>query len=245
MLAAVRHIKEAKAATPNARQELIVDLHPDRPDFRGFQGPGFPVSLEADPTFEEIENAGGIVSKNDSVHTVLDDMFLISGFIPRQTPYERGLRRGIRFENAVGAWVEDTVMADERYVMCKVKGIAFPSHFLLSYSLKSFCFLCGTSLTLTGKGVVVFTGCSHAGVVNAARDATDVGLGAPLFSVVGGFHLADAEAEQVQETVRDLKALGPKLLLPGHCSGWRVKQAIESAMPGSLAPSTVGTRFTF
>ena len=91
----------------------------------------------------------------------------------------------------------------------------------------------------------MFTGCSHAGVVNASREAVKLGSGAPLFAVVGGYHLGDAEADQIQETVQDLKALQPKLLLPGHCSGWRVKMALETAMPGSVAPSTVGTRFTF
>jgi 7,8-dihydropterin-6-yl-methyl-4-(beta-D-ribofuranosyl)aminobenzene 5'-phosphate synthase len=91
----------------------------------------------------------------------------------------------------------------------------------------------------------MFTGCSHAGVVNASRHGAQLGSGAPLYAVVGGYHLADAETEQIEETVKGLKALAPKLLLPGHCSGWRVKQAIEIAMPGSLAPSTFGTKFTY
>jgi len=42
------------------------------------------------------------VGKNDGMSIVLDDMFLISGFIPRQTLYEVGLRRGIRYKAAVG-----------------------------------------------------------------------------------------------------------------------------------------------
>ena len=92
----------------------------------------------------------------------------------------------------------------------------------------------------------MFTGCSHAGVVNASRHAVDLLEGkTPLHSVIGGFHLADAEPEQIEQTVSDMKALGPKVLLPGHCSGWKVKVALERAMPGTLAPSTVGTRFTF
>lgn len=63
------------------------------------------------------------MSKNDSVHTVLDDMFLISGFIPRETSYEVGLRGGIRYNKAVEAWEDDTLIADERFVMLKVKDI--------------------------------------------------------------------------------------------------------------------------
>ena len=123
MLAAIRNIKAAKAANPGADQDLVVDLHPARPDFRGVRGPEFPVSLEADPSFADIEEAGAIVSKNDQVHVVLDDMFFVSGFIPRQTAYERGLQRGIRFNSSAEEWEPDTEIADERFVMCNVKGI--------------------------------------------------------------------------------------------------------------------------
>ena len=82
----------------------------------------FPVSLEPDPTFEEIRAAGGTVAKNDSAHTILDETFLVSGEIPRVTSYETGIRRGIRFDIGKGAWEEDTMIRDERFVMCKLKG---------------------------------------------------------------------------------------------------------------------------
>jgi 7,8-dihydropterin-6-yl-methyl-4-(beta-D-ribofuranosyl)aminobenzene 5'-phosphate synthase len=62
---------------------------------------------------------------------------------------------------------------------------------------------------------------------------------------MGGFHLADAEPPQIEQTVQDLKALDPQIMLPGHCSGWKVKYQIEKEMPGRMAPSTVGTKFTF
>jgi len=73
----------------------MVDLLPDIPDFQRMQLPCSSISLEADTRFREISSAGRIVSKNDSMSAVLDDMFLISGFIPRETLYEAGLRRGI------------------------------------------------------------------------------------------------------------------------------------------------------
>lgn len=97
----------------------------------------------------------------------------------------------------------------------------------------------------TGKGTVVFTGCSHAGVVNASRHAVELSKDdTPLYAVMGGFHLADAEPEKVSDTVADLKALDAKLLLAGHCTGWRAKFEIERQMPGGkLVPSFVGSRF--
>jgi 7,8-dihydropterin-6-yl-methyl-4-(beta-D-ribofuranosyl)aminobenzene 5'-phosphate synthase len=163
----------------------IVDLHPSRPDYRGFLGPLGPISLEADPSFAEVEAAGGVVSKNDKPHTVLDNCFLVSGFIPRVTEYEQGLKRGLRWVGAKGEWEEDTLVADERLVMCKVKD----------------------------RGIVMFTGCSHAGVVNASKHAVELGGGTALYAVVGGYHLADAEKPAMEATIRDLKALDPKVLV--------------------------------
>ena len=81
-----------------------------------------PVSLEADPTFEEIAGAGGQVEKSNQAHTIMDGMFLISGEIPRVTSYEVGLPRGIRFDVTKRQWEEDTMIRDERFVMCKLKG---------------------------------------------------------------------------------------------------------------------------
>jgi 7,8-dihydropterin-6-yl-methyl-4-(beta-D-ribofuranosyl)aminobenzene 5'-phosphate synthase len=64
----------------------------------------------------------------------------------------------------------------------------------------------------------------------------------PLHAVLGGYHLVGTSQSQVEDTVRDLKALDPKVLLPGHCSGWRAKYEIEKQMPGRLVPCTVGSK---
>jgi 7,8-dihydropterin-6-yl-methyl-4-(beta-D-ribofuranosyl)aminobenzene 5'-phosphate synthase len=101
-------------------------------------------------------------------------------------------------------------------------------------------------LTAPGKGIVMFTGCSHAGVVNAAKHAVECMDGSVLLhAVVGGFHLATSEEQQTESTIKDLKKLDPAVLLPGHCTGWRAKFAIERLMPGTLVPCTVGIKITF
>ena len=215
MLRAIRLIQEAKKTSPTSPQSLTADLHPSRPDYRGFMSPLGPISLEADPSFDEIQSAGAGITKSAVNHTILHDMFLVSGEIPRVTNYELGLVRGVRFDKSTAMWAPDETIADERFVMCNVKG----------------------------KGLVVFTGCSHAGVVNVCKHAVELGRGAPLFCVVGGYHLVGVEEWQITQTVADLKKLDPKILMPGHCSGWRVKYEINKEMPGRLAPSTVGTKF--
>ncbi|KAK4974426.1 hypothetical protein LTR42_005070 [Elasticomyces elasticus] len=206
----VLSMAEAAGAKP-----VAVDLHPARPDYRGIMTPMGPISLEADPTFDEIAAAGGEIDKHDEAHNVLEDFFTVSGEIPRVTDYELGIKRGVRFTKETGKWEDDTLMKDERFLMCKLKD----------------------------KGIVVFTGCSHAGVVNASRHALDLGSGSPLYAVMGGYHLADGEPELISKSVSDLKVLDPKLLLTGHCTGWRAKFEIQTQMPGRIVPSFVGSKF--
>ncbi|KAF2470465.1 metallo-beta-lactamase superfamily protein [Lindgomyces ingoldianus] len=214
MLAAIQMIQDARSSSSsNSPTPLVVDLHPNRPVYRGVKTPIGTLSLEADPTFEEIEKRGGVVEKNRNVHEVLESSFLVSGEIPRVTEYEHGIRGGVRFED--GVWRTDELIADERFVVCWVKD----------------------------KGLVLFTGCSHAGVINCAKHALTLTNNAiPLYAIVGGYHLADADEERIKATVRDLKDLDVKVLMAGHCTGWRAKFEIEREMKGSLVPSFVGIR---
>ncbi|KAH3013836.1 hypothetical protein KXV73_005032 [Aspergillus fumigatus] len=177
LLRAIRLINEAKQGKGLAGR-LSVDLHPSRPDYRGMAIGQKLISLQADPTFEEIEAAGAVVDKHDEAHTILDDFFLVSGEIPRQTAYENGLKGGMRFTHEDNDWFSDELIADERFLMW--------------------------------KGIVMFTGCSHAGVVNAAKHAIECMDGSvPLHAVVGGFHLATSEEQQMESTIKDLKKLDP------------------------------------
>lgn len=126
-------IAEAKNAKGHT-DKVAVDLHPDRPDYRGFAlGPNI-VSFQADPTFEELEAAGGAIQKHDEAHTVLDNFFLISGEIPRQTAYENGIKGGMRFDKEEKDWFSDELISDERFLVCNLKGM-IPVIFCSGWSL--------------------------------------------------------------------------------------------------------------
>lgn len=91
----------------------------------------------------------------------------------------------------------------------------------------------------------MFTGCSHAGVINVSRHALDLSNhSVPLYAVVGGYHLADASPEKLQSTIEDFRALRPQVLLAGHCTGWRFKVKAEQELPGTLVPCFAGTKYT-
>jgi 7,8-dihydropterin-6-yl-methyl-4-(beta-D-ribofuranosyl)aminobenzene 5'-phosphate synthase len=97
-----------------------------------------------------------------------------------------------------------------------------------------------------GRGVTVLSACSHAGVVNACLGARSAFDDAPLDAVVGGFHLAGRGMEErIEATVKDLVGrVGPRVVAPGHCTGWRAKAALVGAFaPGRYAPSVVGSTY--
>jgi metal-dependent hydrolase (beta-lactamase superfamily II) len=228
-------ISEARKAN-GLSEDVIADVHPNRPDFRGFAIGENVISFQADPSFEELEAAGAVVQKHDKAHTVLDDFFLISGEIPRRTPYETGLKHGMRFDKSDSEWTSDESIADERFIMCNVKGVLGVCWYTFTCNL----------LTVADKGIVMLTGCSHAGVVNCTQHALELaGRSVPLHAVIGGFHLATSDTAQMESSIKDLLKLDPAVLLPGHCTGWRAKFAIEKQRPGMLVPCSVGYNIIF
>jgi 7,8-dihydropterin-6-yl-methyl-4-(beta-D-ribofuranosyl)aminobenzene 5'-phosphate synthase len=174
--------------------------------------------FERVPSVEELEGAGGKVVSNPDAHCVLDDMFYISGEIPRVTPYEEGLPPSHVRKTEAG-WEPDRLILDERYVAVNVKD----------------------------KGVIVFTACSHAGVVNVLQDARAVFDPLPMYGVMGGFHLSGADMEKIiPDTVRDLEQFGLREIIPGHCTGWRaVHKLVDTFGDGRVIPSAVGSSIRF
>ena len=99
----------------------------------------------------------------------------------------------------------------------------------------------------TPEGLVVLTGCGHAGIVNISEYAQKIGGPAPVFAVIGGLHLFAKSDEVVDWTGAQLRRLGVRYLLAGHCTGieatWRLRAAL--GLSRKTAPvSSVGSRFT-
>jgi 7,8-dihydropterin-6-yl-methyl-4-(beta-D-ribofuranosyl)aminobenzene 5'-phosphate synthase len=99
-------------------------------------------------------------------------------------------------------------------------------------------------VSVRGQGLVVITGCGHAGVVNIARYAGRLTGGQPLYALIGGFHLGGPLFEPlIPRVLDDLAALNPGVLVPGHCTGWRAQHAMSARFPAAFVPSAVGTTF--
>ncbi len=99
-------------------------------------------------------------------------------------------------------------------------------------------------VNVRGKGLVIVTGCGHAGAVNIVRHARRL-TGVPrLHALLGGLHLGGAFfTPSIGPTVHALTELAPDLLVPGHCTGWRAQHALAAALPDSWVQGSSGTRY--
>jgi 7,8-dihydropterin-6-yl-methyl-4-(beta-D-ribofuranosyl)aminobenzene 5'-phosphate synthase len=97
---------------------------------------------------------------------------------------------------------------------------------------------------LHGRGLVVLTGCGHAGVINILRHARRLTRVDQVHALVGGLHLSGSVFEAIiTPTVTELTALAPELVASGHCTGWRAQHALATALPGAWVPSSSGTTY--
>ncbi len=98
-------------------------------------------------------------------------------------------------------------------------------------------------MNVKGKGLVVLTGCSHAGVVNTVRHAMKTTGVEKVYAVMGGFHLSGPLFEPIIErTTEELKALNPLYVVPTHCTGRKAIMHIEREMPEQVHPQHVGDK---
>jgi len=75
----------------------------------------------------------------------------------------------------------------------------------------------------TGGGLVIVSGCSHAGIVSITKKAKQITGSHEVKAVVGGYHLIDAEDERIEKTVKNLRELEVKKIYTGHCTGLKAE----------------------
>jgi 7,8-dihydropterin-6-yl-methyl-4-(beta-D-ribofuranosyl)aminobenzene 5'-phosphate synthase len=80
----------------------------------------------------------------------------------------------------------------------------------------------------TPEGLVVITGCGHAGIINTIEYARTAVRPAPAYAVIGGLHLFRASDQELEWTAMKLKGFGLVHLLGAHCTGveavFRIRQ---------------------
>jgi 7,8-dihydropterin-6-yl-methyl-4-(beta-D-ribofuranosyl)aminobenzene 5'-phosphate synthase len=97
-------------------------------------------------------------------------------------------------------------------------------------------------LHLTGKGLVVITGCAHSGIINTVRYAQKVTGIDPVYAIIGGFHLSGTKFEPViPPTLEEIKRINPSVISPMHCTGFKATMEIAKNMPHQFVLSSVGS----
>jgi 7,8-dihydropterin-6-yl-methyl-4-(beta-D-ribofuranosyl)aminobenzene 5'-phosphate synthase len=162
-----------------------------------------------------LEGEGFALVERRQPSLLVDDCVLITGEIDRTTEFERGMPAA--HEAWTGSeWRHDPDVVDDQALVVHVRG----------------------------RGLVVLTGCGHAGAVNIVRHAQRL-TGIPAVAgLVGGLHLSGPAFEPViGPTVEALTAMAPSLVVPGHCTGWRAQHALAAALPNAWTAGSSGSSY--
>jgi 7,8-dihydropterin-6-yl-methyl-4-(beta-D-ribofuranosyl)aminobenzene 5'-phosphate synthase len=167
-------------------------------------------------TSDEVEAAGFSVVETATPYPMLDNTVLFLGEIPKETDFEQGMPNAF-FEDEAGKPCPDSIEDDTALVV-----------------------------HLSGKGLVVLSGCAHAGIVNTVRYARKITGVDQVHVVMGGFHLTGPAVEKaIDPTVKAVKDLAPAHVVPTHCTGRRATLSFEEGMPESFVLNMAGTTLTF
>jgi 7,8-dihydropterin-6-yl-methyl-4-(beta-D-ribofuranosyl)aminobenzene 5'-phosphate synthase len=196
---------------------LPVVIHPEAWSRRRLALPGRePVRIAA-PSRSALEGAGFEIVERREPSLLLDGSLLVTGEVDRTTDFEQGLAPSHQAERR-SQWRPDPLVLDDQALVANVRG----------------------------KGLVVLTGCGHAGVINTVRYIRKLTGGGRLHAVIGGFHLSGPRFEPLIGPTCDAFAqLAPDFLVPAHCTGWKAAHALAAHFPDAFLQSSVGTRFAF
>jgi 7,8-dihydropterin-6-yl-methyl-4-(beta-D-ribofuranosyl)aminobenzene 5'-phosphate synthase len=180
-------------------------------------GSGRIVPVANVPLPPELNRHGATVVNSAEERLLLDSHFYYSGEIPRVTPFEKGRDDHFCRTNPEAPWEPDPLLLDERMLVARVRGL----------------------------GLIVFSSCSHAGIVNVCTHVRALFPDTPIHAVMGGLHLGGVMERNIPQTVEALRPFDIGHIISGHCTGWRALHALANAFGDAVSQSAVGTTYTF
>jgi 7,8-dihydropterin-6-yl-methyl-4-(beta-D-ribofuranosyl)aminobenzene 5'-phosphate synthase len=194
------------------RAGLPVMIHPEFWSRRRISFPGLDPAELPATSRPALEGMGFAIVEQRQPSFLLDGSVLITGEVDRTTEFETGFQGHEALHD--GGWRPDPLILDDQALL----------------------------VSLRDRGLVVLSGCGHAGIVNTVRYARRLTGIDTVAAVVGGFHLSGPMFERIIEpTVEAFADLAPGLLMPAHCTGWRAMHRFAARFPESFVPSAVGS----
>lgn len=169
------------------------------------------------PTAAEMRQHGASVIDDAAERVILDGSFYYSGEIPRVTPFETGRLDHMCRRDDSEEWRPDPFLMDERMLVAHVRGL----------------------------GLIVFSACSHAGIVNVCTEVRRQFPGLPIHAVMGGLHLGGVMERIIPDTVEGLRPFDIRHIITGHCTGWRALHALADTFGDRVSQSAIGTTYRF
>jgi 7,8-dihydropterin-6-yl-methyl-4-(beta-D-ribofuranosyl)aminobenzene 5'-phosphate synthase len=195
------------------RTSLPVMIHPEFWSRRRLVIPGHDPVELPTTSRSALEGAGFTIIEDRQPSFLFGGSVLITGEVDRTSGFEPGFPPQQALRG--GRWEPDPLVLDDQALIVHVRG----------------------------KGLVVLTGCGHAGVVNITRYARRLTGVSQVHAVVGGFHLGGPLFEPlIPQVCAEFERLSPAVLVPAHCTGWAAQRAFADRFPAAFIPNAVGTR---
>lgn len=196
------------------RRNLPVLIHPEFWTRRRLAIPGREPLETPTTSRRALEEVGFSVVEQQRPSFLLDGALLVTGEVDRTTDFEQGFLIHQAYRGET--WVPDPLILDDQALNANV----------------------------AGQGLVILTGCGHAGIVNICRYAQRLTGQARVHTVLGGFHLNGPLFEPIIPATLDaLDQLQPDVVVPAHCTGWRAVHALAARFPQQFIQNSVGTTF--
>lgn len=162
---------------------------------------------------EDLMNLGVKIIDSKIPTPIANNTILVTGQIERRTTFEKGFPFAKIIRD--GKLVQDPINDDQSLV-----------------------------IYLKAKGLVIISGCAHSGIVNTILYAKKITSIENIYAIIGGFHLTGQIFEPIiDDTIRALKELNPKIIIPMHCTGWKASEQLSQAFPSGFILNSVGSKF--
>ena len=163
---------------------------------------------------EDLDHSNVELLESKAPTPILDETILVTGEVERTTEFEKGMPNALIEKD--GNLEPDPIKDDQALVM-----------------------------HLKDRGLVVVSGCSHSGIVNTVRYAKKLTGVDKVHAVLGGFHLSGAFFEKIlDQTIDELKALSPAVIVPMHCTGRKAMEQFAREFPSAFVLNSVGSKIT-